>query len=89
MSLIKSYLKNITINQFLNSKEEKVDDNLEVIVNEIAKAYSIESRTYETDKKDIIIFRVEYFEIIKSLQKLWLYKEQQNKKDSKLISQIN
>lgn len=57
-------------------KKKEVDDNLEVIVNEIAKAYSIENRTYKTNKKDIIIFKVEYFEIIKSLQKLWLYKEQ-------------
>lgn len=44
-------------------------------MDKIAKASSIGDRTHETNKKDIIIHKVGYFETINSFQKLRLYKE--------------
>lgn len=82
-------MKSIAINQFFNPEDEEVDDNLEVIVNGIAKADSAGDGTYEIDEKDIVILGFGYFETMKSLQKLWLYEKQQKKEDSELISQIN
>lgn len=67
--------KNIAINQFLNPEGEEVDDDLKVIMDKIAKAYSIGDRIYEIDKENIVMPKVGYFEAIKSFQKLWLYKE--------------
>ena len=65
----------MTIGQFLNPQGEEVDDDLEVIMDKIAKAYSTGDRTYETDEEDIVIPRVGYSEVIKALQKLHLYEE--------------
>ena len=65
--------KSITIGQFLNLRGGKVDDDLEVIVDEIAKTYSTGDRTYETDEEDVVIPRVRYSEAMKALQKLRLY----------------
>lgn len=65
----------MAIKQFLNLQREEIDNDLEVIVDEIAKAYSIDNKTYETDKKDIVIFKIGYSKAIKALQKLCLYKK--------------
>lgn len=64
-------MKSIAINQFLNSEDKKIDNNLKVIIDKIAKIYSIEYKIYKTDKRDIIISKVKYFTIIKFFQKLW------------------
>ena len=79
----------MAIRQFLNPQGEKGDDDLEVIVDEIAKAYSIGDRTHETDEEDVVIPRVGYSEIMKALQKLCLYEEQHENGDSEWISRIN
>ena len=59
--------KSMAIDQFLNPQGEEVDDDLEVIVDEIAKAYSVGDRTHETDEEDIVIPSVGYSEAMKSL----------------------
>ncbi len=51
-------LKSMAIGQFLNPQGEEVDDDLEVIVDKIAKAYSKDNRTHETDEEDVVIARV-------------------------------
>lgn len=76
----------MAINQFFNPENEDIDNNLEVIVDKIVKAYSVENTTHDKDEKNDIIPRVRYFEMIKSVQKLWLYEEQQENRDSELIS---
>lgn len=48
----------MAIDQFLNPEGEEMDDDLEVIVDEIAKVYSTRDRTHETDEEDIVIPRV-------------------------------
>lgn len=45
-------------------------------MNKIAKAYNIGDKTHQIDKKNINIYKIKYFEVIKSFQKLWLYKKQ-------------
>lgn len=50
--------KSMAINRVLNLEGEEIDDDLEVIVDEIAKAYSIGDRTHETDEENIVIPRV-------------------------------
>lgn len=67
--------KSIVINQFLNLKDKNVDDNLKVSVDKILKADSIGNNTYKTDKKDVIIFWIEYSKIMKFFQKFLLYKK--------------
>lgn len=57
----------MAVGQFLNPQREKVDDNLEFIVDEIAKAYNTSDRTHETDEKDVIILKFGYFEAMKAL----------------------
>ena len=79
----------MAIGQFLNPQEENVDDGIEVIVDEIAKAYSIGNRTHETDEEDVIVPKVGYSEAIQALQKLCLYEEQNDNGDSEWISRIN
>ncbi len=51
-------LKSMAIDQFLNPEGEEMDDDLEVIVDEIAKVYSTRDRTHETDEENIVIPRV-------------------------------
>ena len=65
----------MAIGQFLNLQGEEVDNDLEVIVDKIAKAYSIGDKTHETDEEDNVIPRVRYFEAIKAFKKLHLYEE--------------
>lgn len=76
----------MAIDQFLNPEGEEMDDDLEVIVDEIAKVYNTRDKTHETDEEDIVIPRVGYSETMKSLQKLRLYEEQHENGDSELIS---
>lgn len=65
----------MAIGQFHNPQKEKVDDDLEVIVDKIAKAYNIDNRIYETNEEDIIISKIEYSEAMKAFQKLCLYEK--------------
>lgn len=67
--------KSIVINQFLNPKNKNVDDNLKVSVDKISKPYNIGNNTYKIDKKDIIIFWVEYSKIMKFFRKFLLYEK--------------
>lgn len=73
----------MTIRQFFNLQEEKIDNDLKVIVDKITNAYSIDEKTYETDKEDVIILIIRYFEVIKTLWKLCLYKKKHKNRDSK------
>ena len=41
-------------------------------MDKITKVYSIGDKTYKTDEQDIIIFRIRYFKVVKTLQKLYL-----------------
>lgn len=68
--------KSMAIGQFLNPQEEKVDDDVEVIVDEIVKAYSTGDRTHETDEEDVIIPKVGCAEAMQALNRLRLYEEQ-------------
>lgn len=74
--------KSMAIGQFLNLREENIDDDMEVIVDEIAKAYNIGDRTHETDEEVVTIPKVGYSEAIQALQKLRLYEEQNDNGDS-------
>lgn len=65
----------MAIGQFLNLQKEKVDNDLEIIINKIAKAYSTGNRIHKTNKKDVVIFKIGYFEAIQALQKLCLYEK--------------
>ena len=57
----------MAIGQFLNSQGEEVDNDLDIIIDEIAKAYSTGDRTYETDEEDVIIPKFGYSEAMKAL----------------------
>ena len=57
----------MAIGHTLNPQGEKIDDNLAVIVVEIAKAYSIGDRTYETNEEDVVIPEVRYSEAMQAL----------------------
>lgn len=57
----------MAINKFFNPESEEIDDDLEVIVDEIIKAYSVRDITHEKDEENDIIPKIGYFEIIKSL----------------------
>lgn len=48
------------INQFFYLADKLLDDDLEIIMNKIAKAYNIKNRTPEIDKEDIVISKVAY-----------------------------
>lgn len=60
-------MKNIAIRQIFNLQGEKIDKNLEVIMDEIAKAYSIGNRNYKINEEDVIIFKIRYSKVIKTL----------------------
>lgn len=60
----------------MNSESENVDDDLKVIVNKIAKSYSVVNRTNKTDEKDGIIPKIGYWEAMKALQKIRFYEKQ-------------
>ena len=79
-------LKSMAIGQFLNLQGEEVDDDLEVIMNEIAKAYSTSNKTHETNEEDVVIPKLG---AMKAFQKLCLYKKQYENGDSEWISRIN
>lgn len=57
----------IAIEQFFKLTKKYIDNNVEIIINKIIKAYSISNKTYKTDKKDIIVLKVRYSEIIQAL----------------------
>lgn len=57
-------MTSIAVTQFLNLQEDKVDNDMEIVVNKIVKAYSISNQIYETDKDDVIILNVRYIKAI-------------------------
>ena len=57
----------MAIRQFLNLQGEEIDTDLEIIMDEIAKAYSTGDRTHKMDEEDVVIPKVRYSEIMKSL----------------------
>lgn len=59
----------MAIRQFLNPREKNIDDDVEVIIDEIAKAYRIWDRTHERDEEDVTVPKVGYSEAIQALQK--------------------
>ena len=74
--------KSMAIGQFLNPQRKDIDDDLKIIVNEIAKAYSTGNKTHETNEEDDVIPKIRYSEVMKILQKLRLYEEQHVNRDS-------
>lgn len=56
----------MAIQQFFKLQEKKLYNNLEVIINKIAKVYNISNRTYKIDGENIIISRFEYSEVMKA-----------------------
>lgn len=54
----------MAIRQFLNSQEKKIGNDLEIIIDKIVKVYSIDDKTYKTNKENIIISKSGYFEIM-------------------------
>lgn len=60
-------MKNIAIRQIFNLQGENIDKDLEVIIDEIAKAYSIDNSTYKINEEDVVISKIRYFKVIKTL----------------------
>ena len=55
----------MSIDQFLtNLLDKSINDTAEILVDEIAKAYSDKKRLYETDEEDMIIPKVGYEEAL-------------------------
>lgn len=65
----------MTIKQFLNLEEKKVNNDIKDIISNNIKAYSIGDRIHKINKKDIIIPKVWYFKKMQALYKLYFYKE--------------
>lgn len=59
----------MAIGQLLNPREKNIDDDVEVIIDEIAKAYRIGDRTHERDEEDVTVPEVGYSEAMQALQK--------------------
>lgn len=59
----------MAIGQFLNPREKNIDDDVEVIIDEIAKAYRIGDRTHERDEEDVTVPKVGYSGAMQALQK--------------------
>lgn len=59
----------MAIGQFLNPREKNIDDDVEVIIDEIAKAYRIGDRAHERDEEDVTVPKVGYSEAMQALQK--------------------
>lgn len=57
------------IRQFLNFKYKNVDNDIEIVIDEIIKAYSISNKTYKIDKKDVIMPKIGYLKIMQTLKK--------------------
>lgn len=57
----------MAIRQFLNPQGKEIINDLEVIVDEIAKAYSTGNKTYKTNKENIVIPKIRYFKIMQAL----------------------
>lgn len=79
----------MAIGQFLNLREEKVDNEFDKIIKGISKAYSIGDIIYKTDEEDIVILRVNHAEAFQTFQTFLLFKKQYKKGDSKLIAKMN
>ena len=53
------------IGQFFNYKENKINNYIKFIINEIMKAYtSMSDKTYKIDEEDIIISKIGYIKVI-------------------------
>lgn len=56
----------MAIQQFFKLQEKKLNNNLEVIINKIAKVYNISNKTYKIDRENIIISKFEYSKVMKA-----------------------
>lgn len=65
----------MVIDQFFNSKKKKIDNNVEVIIIKIIKAYSMGNKIHKIDEKDVIIPKVRYIKVMQAFHKLCLYKQ--------------
>ena len=80
----------MNIAQFLNPKDENVDDIDDDLVDTIAKVYSQgDERIYETDEEDVSEPSIKSNEALQLLKRLQLYEEQQADGDEILISRLN
>lgn len=59
-----------------------MNNNLKIIMNKIIKTYNI-------NKKNIIILKIKYFKIIKYFQKFYLYKKKFKNRNNKYYILIN
>lgn len=57
----------MAIVQFFNLQREDINNDLEVIMDKIAKAYSRDNGTHKIDEEDIVILKVGYSEVMKAL----------------------
>lgn len=57
----------MVITQFHNPKEEKIDNDVEVDINETIKDYNTINLMYKTDDKDVIIAEIEYIKAMQAL----------------------
>lgn len=69
-------------NWSISQPKKKTVDNLEIVIDKIIKANSMEDKTHEIDKKDDIIPGVGYIEEMQALHKLCFYEEQNDNWDS-------
>ena len=79
----------IDITRFLNPLNEDIDNQGDNLINLIAAAHSDEERAYETGEEDIRVPRVKDSEALQLLERLRLYKEQQEDGDGVLITRLN
>lgn len=57
----------MVITQFLNPQEEKIDNDVEVDIDEIIITYSMTNPIHKTDDKNVIIAKIGYTEAIQAL----------------------
>lgn len=51
----------MVMGQFFNLQEEDINNDLEIIIYKIVKAYNINNKTHKIVKKNVIISRIRYF----------------------------
>lgn len=57
----------MTIRQFINIINKKIDDKSDKIIKAIDKIYNIGDKIYNINKKDIIIPKISYIDVFQSL----------------------
>ena len=80
----------MNIDQFLNPSIEQIVDDDNDLVDFLAECYGTgKERAYETDEKVDSMPTISYIEVMKALNLLRSYEEQQDVGDRKLIEHLN